>query len=49
MIHVAVMDNYGTVIFESNQYRYTGYIDDIQPWWPRDMGSPVLYKFVVKY
>ncbi|VDK76613.1 unnamed protein product [Litomosoides sigmodontis] len=48
MIHVTVMDNYGTVIFESNQYRYTGHIDNIRPWWPRDMGSPVLYKFVVQ-
>ncbi|EJD73975.1 beta-glucuronidase [Loa loa] len=47
-IQITVMDRNDTVIFESNQYHYTGRIDNIQPWWPRDMGAPVLYKFMVQ-
>lgn len=43
------MDKFGAVIFESDQYHYNGRIDNIMPWWPRDMGTPVLYNFVVKY
>ncbi|VDO42239.1 unnamed protein product [Brugia timori] len=45
-IQVTVLDKYGTVIFESNRYHYTGHISNIQPWWPRDMGAPILYNFV---
>nr|CDQ01754.1 Bm7253 [Brugia malayi] len=47
-IQITVLDKYGTVIFESNRYHYTGHISNIQPWWPRDMGAPVLYNFVVR-
>ncbi|MCP9259880.1 Beta-glucuronidase [Dirofilaria immitis] len=47
-IQVTVIDRYGIVIFKSNQQGYSGHIDNIQPWWPRDMGAPVLYNFVVQ-
>uniref|UniRef100_A0A1I8ETX6 Beta-glucuronidase n=2 Tax=Wuchereria bancrofti TaxID=6293 RepID=A0A1I8ETX6_WUCBA len=47
-IQVTVLDKYATVIFENNRYHYTGRINNIRPWWPRDMGAPVLYNFVVR-
>ncbi|VDP23480.1 unnamed protein product, partial [Onchocerca flexuosa] len=48
-VQVTVMDKNGTVIFESDQHHYTGRIENIRPWWPRDMGAPVLYNFMVKF
>ncbi|VDM92873.1 unnamed protein product, partial [Onchocerca ochengi] len=47
-IKVTVMDKDGTVIFKSDQYHYIGCIENIKPWWPRDMGAPVLYNFMVQ-
>lgn len=48
-IQVTVRDKRGAVVFESNQQRYVGRIDGVQLWWPRDMGSAVLYQFVVLF
>lgn len=48
-IKVAVMDKNGIVIFESYKSEYKGNINNIELWWPRGMGAPVLYRFVVRH
>ncbi|VDM99090.1 unnamed protein product [Thelazia callipaeda] len=45
---VTVLDRYGKVIFDHNDRVYDGRIENIQPWWPRDMGPAVLYQFTVQ-
>ncbi|VDO52181.1 unnamed protein product, partial [Onchocerca flexuosa] len=47
-VQVTVMDKNGTVIFENDQHHYTGRIENIRPWWPRNMGAPALYNFMVQ-
>lgn len=46
---MTVLDSNGTTVFESKERKYEGRIDNIQVWWPRDMGEPILYQFVVRF
>lgn len=47
-VQISVLDNRGFMVFSSNQRHYKGFVKDIRPWWPRDMGDPVLYQFVAQ-